>query len=103
MSLRLRVPEQSLKHPRHKGLLLPAAHAKQYFAYLDFFVWDYFLILNNLQNVRKCKAENREITGLPYLVMDLLFAVSTRTGGWGGAGGQFGSKPVFKASFITAL
>lgn len=102
MSLRLRVPEQSLKHSRHKGPLLPAAHARRYFAYLDFFVWDYFLVLNNLQNVRKCKAENREITGFPYLVMDLSFAVSTRMEG-GGGGGQFGSKPVFKASFITAL
>lgn len=80
MSLRLRVPEQSLKHSRHKGPLPPAAHARRYFAYLDFFVWDYFLVLNNLQNVRKCKAENREITGSPYLVMDLSFAVSAYQG-----------------------
>lgn len=93
MSPRLRVPELSLNHSRHKSPLLLATYARLYFTYLDCFVWDYFLVLNNLQNV-SLRTENRRLplfgngfvicSQCPYL-------------------GQFGSNPVSKASFITTF
>lgn len=96
MSSRLRVLQLSLNYSIHKGFMLPCS---QYEAV--FYLYGSFLsgIIFSFGKTHKMQGWGQRIVSLPYLEIDLLFAVSTHT--WGSLDQkQFSSLrllPLFKA------